>query len=538
VTGGGVRHPRTKRPGTRRGVIRVAGPLAGVLLLVLLGAVAAVSQPAAGSGGPAAAGPGPVLPVVGARLVCPDVPAQSADLRTRGEVVSGPAALGGSGTAGGAGSVVPTPVPGAAGAPLDLAGGAAPLGTDPGRPLQLDATGASATGLAAARLTRGTSGAQRGLAWDRCTRARTDAWFVGVSTAAMTTSVVQLANVDATPADVTLRALTRGGPVRSPAVRGLTLAPHSSQDVALTLLVPGDDDWALEVRADRGRVASAVSVARGGIPAQGVDPVPQTAAPAARVVVPGVPGSAAGTVVDGSSYAHVLTVADPGGGDATVSVEVTDGTGRYVPVGLDAVAVPAGSTATVDLDAVLTAGPATVRVSSADGTPVLAGVLLIATAHFGGARDVASLGAADPVTAPVTLPDGLAGTALATTLVLTGYDGRDVGVTLQRSGAGAPAAAQHVTVPAGRTLAVDLTSLLPASTGAGDPGGAPADPLAGAPGPVRITPDPGSPPLWVAADVAELGYNGPLVAALALGGSGAGTTDPVAAPDVAVALGR
>jgi hypothetical protein len=427
-------------------------------------------------------------------------------------------------------------------------------GSEPvGQPLVITAAGDLAAGLVASRLTRAASGPDRGYAWDRCTSPVTDGWFTGVSTGAGVSSTLTLVNADDTPADVDVHGLSTQGEVSPSLTAGIQLAPHSSTQVKLADLDPDQDELAVEIEATRGRVAGFVDELRQAGRSQGFDPVPVQVQPASTVVVAGVLGATDGTIIHPSTYHHTLVVGNPSSRDTTVSVEVTDGGrpassgqaaepgGRFVPATkvsdaagtLAQLLVPAGSVTVVPpavLDGVLKGGPVTLRLKSVDGTPLVAGVRIDGVAQYGTTQQLCTsapatcyaetvhLGAAPAVVGPTLTTDVRVGPDLDTLLTLTSYADRDARVTVSLS---PPGGSNAITVPAGQEVVLALHGFV----------GTPSGPQV-----VQIVPDPGSPPIYSAAVVTELGFHGPLLAAIPVTGGAVPVGLSATVPDLTIPL--
>lgn len=496
--------------------MRLGRPLGGLGVVAALAAIVGV----AGAWQPDAAvtvALGAARPVQGVTLVCPDVPPQSGDLTTRtGVGTSRP----GEGTAL-VRALVPTADAGTPAGPapepirLDLGTAAQAVDSPTGAPLVVTASGPASGGLVVTRSSRGVDGRDRGWSLDRCTAPRTDAWFVGPSTAQGQGAALHVVNAEDSPAEVTVRALTRGGSLSPAAARGRRVEPGASFDLPLEQLAPFEPALAVQVVATRGRVASSVREYRGlgATKPGGVDAVPEAERAEPVVTIAGVPGVATGTLLEGSRLQHRLTVGVPGGADATVRVEVMDESSTFVPVGLDAVPVPAGTLTQLDLGPALTGERATIRVSSAEGVPLVAGLLLDAQARFGEVHETLHLGATPPLVGPTIIPDARAEGGDLDTFVTVTSPTADTTATFavgDRS--------FGVTLPAGR--AVTFKTHVASPTG----------------GAVVVTPAPGSPPVYAAAVVAELGLNGPLLGGIPVSGGLADVSLPPVRPDPTLGL--
>ncbi len=475
--------------------------VAGLLAVVLVGVVTT---------------PGPVngvapvqTAVVGASVVCPAV-RQQADLATR--VSAGTAGRTGPGTLVAAelpavtGSVPPAPPP----APVEATAGPAAVtaGLAPEVPdaaLLLSAAGGLAAGLVVEQLSRAPSGPHRGLEVVGCAAPRRETWFAGGSLGPDESTDLVLANPDDVAAVVDVTAWTDAGAADPRPGRGLVVPPRSRTTLPLDTLAPGRTGLAVRVLAERGRVAAAVEHLRG--PALGADWVPVTS-PGTTVPVPGVPAGPG---------PRTLLVTNPGDAPTTVEVQITTADRQYVPAGLDALAVPAGTTVTADLTGLVADGPATVVVTSGAG-PVLAVALAVDGA--GPVQDIAYAGAVGPLTGPALVPDagGSAGTLALTAL------GGDASVVLS---AVPVAGAVPLAVPPPRTVQVRGGSTV-------------AVPLAsfGLPGDGRFALEvrPSGAPLEAAVLLREDLVDGPATALLPLVAPVAVVTRPPVQPDPGAAL--
>lgn len=436
--------------------------------------------------------PGSGRVVQGATLLCPAAPAPAPGLSTRlvvattrpgdGEAVLAPLAAGG----------LPAPPP----LRLDLATAVQTADLPGDRAVVVRASGPAAAGLRVTRTSRGTAGPQRGLSVDACSPPLTHAWFTGAATAAGQSSTLHLVNVDDSPAQVDVRALTAAGPVEPASSQGRTVGPGQQLDLPLEQVAPFEPALAVEVTATRGRVAASVREQRGlGAAAPGgVDAVPGTSGPAGQLVLPGVPGAAPGSALRGSRQSTSLVLAAPGPADATVRIEVLDATRRVTPVGLDAIAVAAGTVTTVDLTPALdpTSPASTIALQSAGGVPLLAGILVDAQAATGAVHETLHLAPAEPLAGAAVVPDAPGGTADVTTVLSLTADRAGAPPTRARVLVGA--AAYEVDVPRDRVASL----VVPAVAGAGA---------------AQVAPDPAGPALVASAVVAERTADGPGLAA-------------------------
>ena len=457
--------------------------------------------------------------VVGAYAVCPDLRQETGQLATRVSVGAAPLPEGRSAAAG---SVVAVPVSGTASEPVGIGTpGQVATGIGSGldrQGLVVTATGALAAGLEVEQVTRGESGSERGLAGLRCEAPRSDWWFLGGWTTVGHASTLVLVNIDDTPATVDVTAFGSRGDIDSRPGQGITVQPRSRQLIALDTIAPDALLLGLRVQSRRGRVAAAVRHTRieAGVP-RGVEWVPPTLAPATEQVVPGIP-QGPGT--------RVLAIGNPGLDDTVVKVAVTTTDGQFVPTGLDQVTVRARSTVAVDLGAV-TEGSAVGAVVTSLGTPVLASALVVDQQTGSVVQEFAYTAASLPLSGPALLTDLVIDRPTESTLLLTApREAATVLVTpIEVLGAkGKLPAAKTVTVPAGRTALLKLSTFFPPFTEAK---------LA-----VEVRPLEGSGDVYAARYLRQRGARGPLTTLLDLQGPAQAVSRPDVARDPMVGAGR
>lgn len=457
--------------------------------------------------------------VIGATAICPDLRQSGAVLRTRvsaGVAVADP-------SADGPGRLVAQPFKDK-GAPIQLpidkpGEVAVGLGANvSGDALEVTARGSLAAGLEVEQITRGESGSSRGLAGLRCGPPSTESWFVGGSTVVGDATQLVLANPDDTPAIVDVTIWSGQGPVDPRPGRGLVIPARTRGAIELDTLAP-DRSWlAVHVVVQRGRVAAALRHARfidGRIP-KGVEWVPQSLPPATTVIVPGLPQGPGRRIVE---------VTNPGPDDTVVSLQLTTKDGQFVPTGMDALRVPAGTTVATELAPITDSTPATVKVVS-DGGPVLAGAFVY-DLQTGPVREFSYAGSARPLDGPALLTDLVIDRPTESTLLLTALSGPATVSVTPVAVIGIPGpllAAKQVTVPAGRTTALRLSTFLPpGATGR----------LA-----VEVRPAPGSGPVYAARYLREYGAKGPLTTILELQGAAQRVPVPAVRPDLLVGVTR
>jgi hypothetical protein len=473
-----------------------------------LGLIAVVAVLALGTGlGSAVQGSAPKagdarasVEVVGATVVCPDLRQTKDLLATRVSVGSGPLPPGRTSTGGTVearkistpGSSIPVPVRSSG----QVAVG---LGTTTNKDgLVVAATGDLSAGLEVEQITRGEDGLDRGLAGLRCTPPSADIWFAGGSTMLGNESVLVLANVDDTPATLDIDIYSSKGPVDARGGQGLVIPPHFRDVVRLDTLAPDRDLLGIHVKSTRGRVAAGLRHGLKTVTSPGgIDWVPQTAAPARQVVVPGF--------AQGPGL-RLLLITNPGQDDATVKVTVTTRDAQFVPVGDDAITVPAGTTLPVRLDAPALESALAATVTS-DGAPVFAGGLVKDGQAGSPIGEFSYTGGAQPLSGPALLTDVVIDRPTESTLLLTApeTDATVVVTPIQVLGqTGALPAAKTVKIEGGRTAGLKLSTFFPPGTDAK---------LA-----VEVRPVSGSGPVYAARYLRERGAHGPLTTLLVLAG--------------------
>ncbi|GAA1008698.1 hypothetical protein Aple_063080 [Acrocarpospora pleiomorpha] len=344
-------------------------------------------------------------------------------------------------------------------------------------PIRVVATGAMASGLEAARISRTLSGDARGLSGVRCVEPGASAWFVGPGPAAADLTL-HLSNVEAAPADVSFVVYAGEGLVVTEQSTGMVLKPGEHRTVKLRDVTTSPLVMGLHVIASRGRVTAAVEVLLGG--GKGADWLPLAGEPATRVVVPGIPGSAG---------QRKLYITAPGEQDTVVQVKAVLKDGSYALKNREDVSVPAGATTTMDLSTGIGGQPAALVLTSP--IPIVAGLEITGT---GDQRDVAFTAGAPSIDLGSVVADGRAGKTQTSRLILSApFEAATVQVQLLPK-EGAPSAPTEVAIPAGRTREIKLS---------GDEKGFS----------VVITPQPGSGPVYGGRVIEEKTSSGQLITA-------------------------
>ncbi len=466
-----------------------------------------------------------LTPVVGITAVCPDIRNREAQVQTRVSVGAAPAP---EGVAKLQGRLLGQPL-NARGAPAELpvrepGQVAIGLATDlDGDAYVIDAQGPVAAGLEVEQITRGEGGAERGFAGLRCEAPKTEAWFVGGSAAVSESTLLQLANPDATNAFVDVTVFTADGPVDARQGKGILVPGRKRAPIKLEDLAPGKDLLAVHVQAKRGRVAAAMRHVRyDGRTSRGVEWVPQSQPPAREVVVPGLPSR------DSAGFGRrFVYVTNPTPDDAVVSLQVTTDDGQFVPAGLEALEVPAGKTVSTEVTELMAESSAAVRITS-DGAPVLAaGFVLDAQDPTQPIRDFSYAGSARPLTGLAVLTDLVIDRPTESALLLAALDGDasvEVSLVPILGQEGALPASKIIKIPGGRTQVLGLSTFFP-------PGAAVR--LA-----VEVRPVAGSGPVYATRYLRERGARGPLTTILQLQGAAQEVPRPPVVRDLGAGITR
>jgi len=365
-------------------------------------------------------------------------------------------------------------------------------------PITLSAQGALSGSLVAEQISRGNKTTDRGWSEARCEPPRAQQWFVGAATTPGDTPTLELANPTDTSAVVDVTVLTPSGVQTSSAGNNITVAKRSVQRLALSSLAPNVTVTAVRVTTSTGRVSAAVrDVRTSGETLLGTDWVPVGSA-AASLTVAGLPNEVIGAIPK-----RTLFVGVPGDIDATVQVTVTDASGTYVPVGLDAVAVGAGTVRAIDLTKALGRKAAAVTVTSSDpAVRLVAGALIDAASSKGQPiHEIAYLGTASPLRGAAIVPVVRTAGDVDSALVVSAPRGQ-ASFTLVISPPTGAESRQRITVRAGTTYITSLRARRVPDNST-----------------VTIVPDPGTAPLYAARLIEENGALGPLLSSFTLLGA-------------------
>lgn len=468
--------------------------LAATIGVVILGAAAAATVPSVQSASalPRVAGGGSAG-VVRTSLICPDLLIKPGTLGTTIAVGTGHP---------GPGSVRLSPASGNdAGPTAPVLGAGQRVARYSGPltgPIRLDAQGSLAGSLVAEQIARANKTADRGWAEARCEPPRADQWFVGAATRPGDTPEIVLANPTDKTAIYDITVLTANG-LSTPSIgNNLTLQPHGVVTTKLSTLAPNAAVTAVEVHTTTGRVSAAVrDIRTSGETLLGTDWVP-VSTPAAQLTIAGFPASTIGKVPGRGVFIGV-----PGATDATVRVQVTTSAGTFVPVGLDAVSIAAGTVRTIDIGRVLGKRAGAVTVTSDDPeVPIVASGLIDAPSSKGTAiHEIAFLGPATALRGAALVPINYTAGDVDSHLILSAPKGAVTATMLVTSPAGASKQVP-LAVPAGTTVEVSLRALKVPNQSS-----------------VTVLPSAGSGPLYAARLTIENGLLGPLLSAFTLVGA-------------------
>lgn len=221
-----------------------------------------------------------------------------------------------------------------------------------------------APGLVADQWGRDPGGSGRGMASTACAPAASEFWFVGGGAIAGRQTRIVLVNPDETAAVVDVLIYGTDGLIDAPAGRGLVIKRQARLVTRLDVLAPGVAATAVHVLARTGRVGASIDdEQRVGLSNVGTDWIPQAAAPATKVHVPGIISGPGG---------RVLSIVAPGENDATVNVRLITAEGTYAPVERSRIEVPADTVVTIDMAPVLDGQAATIELTS--DVPIAAGM--------------------------------------------------------------------------------------------------------------------------------------------------------------------
>ncbi len=336
---------------------------------------------------------------------------------------------------------------------------------DPAAPLVLRGAPTGVAAFVAGGLAqRSTTGDLRGLGALACPTGVTTAWFAAGSTTVGSSTVLTLANPGSTPATAAVRVWSETGEV--PIERGeVVVAPGETIEQAIEALAPDVSRLGVLVTSRGGVVAASLRTADlDGLSAAGLDLTGATGGPATEAIVPGIVlGSS--TVDDADP--SLVRILNPGTEPAEVELELVGAESATYLGGEQTFIVDPGVVADVSL-AGAPAGTYALRATST--VPVVVGASVV---RVGGADpadpstmlvDRAWLTSVPLATGSAMAVPGLGSLADRAVLVLAAPQEEDAAVTVTALGAdGGVLAETEVTVPAGRSSALDVVGINPAT---------------------------------------------------------------------------
>lgn len=310
----------------------------------------------------------------------------------------------------------------------------------------VEASGSLASGVVADAALRVDDGLFRGIFGGRCVAPATHFWFAGASTKAGRIALLTLTNVDPLPATVDVTFHSGKGQIDAPPARGLTIPPGRVKTIALDTVVPDENYILVHVEARAGRVGAFLlqRIAYASTPG-GVDYIPSVDGPTVSSVVPGLP--------NGTGYRRVV-LANPGEDDATAKVTLITSDGSFVPDGLDAVTVDAGSTREVDVTVPLAQQAGAVQVDS--DQPLVVSSMADTGPRLRRIGEFAFSAAVPPLDGPTPVGITTIGRGQSTIFLSAPAGGGTVLVTTLGVGGAEISKPQKVVVAPGRTVSVDL----------------------------------------------------------------------------------
>jgi len=322
------------------------------------------------------------------------------------------------------------------------------LTADQASDLVVEASGRLGAGAAAYTAQELAASAGGGLTVQRCHAPARQWWFVGAGSSTERESTLVLGNVDGTDAVVDVVLRTADGVADTVGTDGVRVRAGGTVAMPLAGLVAGEDEVAIDVEATQGRVVAAVADAwSGGADDLGSDWLTPGAAPATRVLVPGVVDAATGSR---------LVLANPTDSTTPVSLSVVDGSGTFEPTrGQSRLTLPAGGLTSVPLPADV--GDAAAVLVEADN-PVQAAVRVASGSDVGYA--VAAPTLSDAAVVPLDLGASTTGAAVRVHLAALLAPGAQEAATARAAvtgydSSGSETGSARVEVLAGTALLVD-----------------------------------------------------------------------------------
>jgi hypothetical protein len=200
-----------------------------------------------------------------------------------------------------------------------------------------------------------------------CVAPASSQWFVGGAADVTTRGRLIVVNSGLSDAVVDVESFTENG--KQP-LRTINVSSKNYVVIPLDSLAPGDKTLTVHVAPRSGRVNAFMIDEQGkGLKALGGDLVNASTAASKSVVIPAIPNQNSRNT---SALPHTLRVLAPSDVDASITVEVLSGDGVFVPVGLNARSITAGTVTEFKLDPNITSKVMAVRITSTE--PVVAAV--------------------------------------------------------------------------------------------------------------------------------------------------------------------
>lgn len=207
-------------------------------------------------------------------------------------------------------------------------------------PVVITASGAVAPGLVATRYST------KPVAAASCTRPRSDQWFTGLGAGPTHDSHVVLVNPNPGQAIADLTVLGDTGQLEVPALRGIAVPGHSSQEIDLGAVMPTQSTLALHAVVERGQVAVAVRDQAAHLVGNHVDEdwLPAQTRPARRALLLGL---------SSGSGSRQLAVANPSDREVTATVRLVSSNSVFTPDNAPTLDIGPQSVARVDIGKLL-----------------------------------------------------------------------------------------------------------------------------------------------------------------------------------------
>lgn len=200
-----------------------------------------------------------------------------------------------------------------------------------------------------------------------CVAPASSQWFVGGAADVTTRGRLIVVNSGLSDAVVDVESFTENG--KQP-LRTINVSSKNYVVIPLDSIAPGDKTLTVHVAPRSGRVNAFMIDEQGkGLKALGGDLVNASTAASKSVVIPAIPNQNSRNT---PALPHTLRVLAPSDVDASITVEVLSGDGVFVPVGLNARSITAGTVTEFKLDPNITSKVMAVRITSTE--PVVAAV--------------------------------------------------------------------------------------------------------------------------------------------------------------------